>query len=59
MNAKKSELSSKRERTPEDRKRLQGGNRRLDRNDQFQRTITPLNKQPIDLLEVVMKKPGV
>lgn len=30
-----------------------------DRSDRFQKAFTPLTKQPLELLEVVMKKPSV
>lgn len=59
MNAKKSELFVRNEKEPEDKKRFPSEGRRPDKNERFQRSFTPLSKQPVELLKIVIKKPGV
>lgn len=53
---KKFDLSGRKEKKQDNKKRLFRGGRKPDRNEKFQRSFTPLTKQPIELLEIIMKR---
>lgn len=59
MNTKRSDVAFKKERKPDEKKRGAPEGRKPERNEKFQCTFIPLIRSPADLVEVVMRKPGV